>query len=115
MKKRNTAKVTIDIYDLDGELCESVGGPMDGEDVKEQMIDILKNDGIPVIRRHAKHEAADDQDRRGGNLPPAAQSDGFEQPMTVSIKVGDVHFVATGKYDDVMDAQAEFLAAVFEE
>ena len=56
---RKTSKVSIDVYDADGELCESIGGPMDFEDVKEQMLEILRNDGIPVIRRHGKHEKAE--------------------------------------------------------
>lgn len=53
-------KINIDIYDADGELCESISGPMDYEDVREQMISIIRNDGIPVIRiagakpRHVK-------------------------------------------------------------
>lgn len=43
-------KVTIDVYDEDGELCESVTGPMDYEDVREKMVEIIKNDGVPVAR-----------------------------------------------------------------
>lgn len=57
---RNLRKVTIDVYDEDGCLCESVTGPMDYEDVREKMIEIIKNDGVPVARikgtepRHVK-------------------------------------------------------------
>ena len=42
--------VTISIYDADGELCESVGGRMGYEEVKDIMINTLRNDGIPVVR-----------------------------------------------------------------
>lgn len=119
MAKRHPAKISMDIYDADGELCESIGGQMDYEDVREQMLAALKNDGIPVIRRHAKHEAGGLPEgepmggRRGEHCSPAHAT--FEQPMTISIKFDNVQFVASGKYDDVMDAQAEFLAAIFEE
>ena len=116
--RHNTSKVSIEIYDMDGELCEQTGGPMDAYDLKAQMIDILKNDGIPVVRCHGKHAAKSDTDtdRRGGNLPPATQPNpSFEQPMTLRIEFEDIKFMAVGKCEDVMDAQGEFLAAVFEE
>ena len=132
---RKTSKVSIDVYDADGELCESIGGPMDYEDVKEQMIDILRNDGIPVIRRHGKHEKAEPgkgeskqvvraamQGNReelgkalmdvlhiapdGNALPPVSK---FEMPLLLNWEFEGIKFQAIGKYDDVMDAQAELL------
>lgn len=104
MKNRKTAKVSIDIYDADGELCEAIGGPMDYEDVKEQMISALRNDGIPVIRRHAKHEKTEEQAEQ-----PVAVTE-WEQPMTVSLDWKGVHFLAAGKYEDVMSAVDAFFA-----
>ena len=53
-------KINIDIYDADGVLCESICGQMDFEDVREQMISIIQNDCVPVVRvigvkpRHVK-------------------------------------------------------------
>ena len=103
-----TSKVSIDIYDLDGEHCETMGGPMDGYDLKAQMIDILKNDGIPVVRCHGKHEATDPK-----TVPKPNPE--FEQPMTLRIEFEDVKFMAVGKFEDVMDAQAEFLQAIIKD
>ena len=106
MTKRKTSKVSIDIYDADGVLCECIGGQMDYEDVKEQLLSIIGNDGIPVIRVHGKHEKVEEKH----DHPVAVPS--WEQPMTVSIEYQGARFLATGKYEDVMDAQAEFLEAV---
>ena len=106
--RQKTSKVSIDIYDLDGEHCETLGGPMDGYDLKAQMIDILKNDGIPVVRCHGKHEAADPK-----HAPKPSPE--FEQPMTLRIEFEDVKFMAVGKFEDVMDAQAEFLQAIIKD
>ena len=112
--KKHTSKVTIEIYDEDGVLAESIGGVFSHDEIKDQMIDILKNDGIPVIRRLGKHEAAEPAcDRRGGNLPPESKAaPAFEQPMTLRIEFDDIKFMVVGKYDDVMDAQAEFLRTI---
>ena len=45
----------------------------------------------------------------------AAKPQPWEQPMCLHIKYDGVEFSATGRYEDVMDAQAEFLRAIFEE
>ena len=121
--RHKTSKVSIDIYDLDGEICEQLGGSYDAYDLKAQMIDILRNDGIPVVRCHGKHEAADPApDRKGEETSPRCKGSpapqpnpAFEQPMTLRIEFEDIKFMAVGKYEDVMDAQAEFLQAIFEE
>ena len=106
MKNRKTSKVSIDIYDADGVLCECIGGPMDYDDVKEQLLSIIGNDGIPVIRAHGKHEKVEDKHDHPVAVPR------WEQPMTVSIEYQGARFLATGKYEDVMDAQAEFMERV---
>ena len=33
---RKTSKISIDVYDADGVLCESIGGPMDFEDARSR-------------------------------------------------------------------------------
>lgn len=138
---RKTSKVSIDVYDADGELCESIGGPMDYEDVKEQMLEILRNDGLPVIRRHGKHEKAEPgkgeskqviraamQGNReelgkalmdvlhiapdGQHLQPVSK---FETPLLLRWEFEGIKFEAIGKYDDVMDAQEELLRTILEE
>ena len=106
MTKRKTSKVSIDIYDADGVLCECIGGPMDYEDVKEQLLSIIGNDGIPVIRVHGKHEKVEEQHDHPVAVPR------WEQPMTLSIEYQGARFLAPGKYEDVMDAQAEFMETV---
>lgn len=145
MKK--TSKVSIDIYDADGELCECIGGPMDYEDVKEQMLEILSNDGIPVIRRHGKHEKAepdkgeskqvvraalqgnreelakalmdvlhiDNEGNRARPAPADMEVSKFLPTLLLKWEFEGVKFEAVGKYDDVMDAQAEFLDSILEE
>lgn len=138
---RKTSKVSIDVYDADGELCENIGGPMDFEDVKEKMLEILRNDGIPVIRWHGKHEktepdkgeskqvirAAMQGNREelgkalmdvlhigpaGTTIPPVPK---FEPLLQLKWEFEGIKFDAIGKYDDVMDAQAEFLDSILEE
>lgn len=141
---RKTSKVSIDVYDADGELCESIGGPMDYEDVKEQLLEILRNDGIPVIRRHGKHEKPEPGkgeskqviraamqgnlatrkeltnalmdvlhlDPNGNDLPQGSK---FETPLLLRWEYDGIKFEAIGKYDDVMDAQAELLRTILEE
>ena len=105
--KKETTKVEINIYDADGEMCEGIGGHMDFDDVKEQMIIALRNDGIPVVRAVGKNKTNEAH-------KPECAVPSWEQPMTISIDWHGVHFVATGKYDDVMDAQAEFMQAMRE-
>lgn len=109
---RKTSKISIDIYDADGTLCECIGGPMDYEDVKEQMLEALKNDGIPVIRRHGKHEKGEPaHDQLTNAMPPMPK---FEPLLQLRWEYEGVKFDAVGKYDDVMDAQAEFIRAMME-
>lgn len=104
---------TIEVYDDDAVLRESIGGPMDFDDVRATMISILKNDGIPVIRQLGKHAAAETDGKHAPKVVPKPQI--WEQPMAIHIEYDGVKFSATGKYEDVMDAQAEFLKAIFEE
>ena len=130
-----TKRVTIEIYDEDGTLCESIGGPMDFEEVKSNMLDALKNDGIPVLIVHGKHEKDESKQviraalqgnreelakalmdvlhiDNEGNQAPAPK---FEPLLQLRWEFDGVKFDAIGKYDDVMDAQAEFLRGILEE
>lgn len=47
-------KIHIDIYDTDGELCETIGGRMDADEIIDAMVEALRNEGIPVLREGAK-------------------------------------------------------------
>lgn len=105
--------LTIEVYDEDAVMRESIGGPMGFDDVRATMISILKNDGIPVVRQLGKH-AADESDGKHA-AKEAKPCQAWEQPLSVSIVYDNVRLAATGKYEDVMDAQAEFLKAIFED
>ena len=128
--RKKTKNVSIEIYDAEGELCESIGGPKDYEDIREQMIEIMKNDGIPVLRQHGKHEKVEPGKapihdympvQRVQPQPPKATiiPDGeikpLPQPLVLNWEFEGVKFYACGMYDDVMDAQAEFLDKILEE
>lgn len=104
---------TIEVYDEDAVLRESIGGPMGFEDVRATMESILKNDSIPVIRQMVKHAPVNTEDKRAAKDAKPCQV--WEQPMCINITYDGIKFSATGKYEDVMDAQAEFLKAIFEE
>lgn len=131
-----TKRVTIEIYDEDGVLCESIGGPMDFEEVKSNMLDALKNDGIPVLIVHGKHEAAPAKEKSIVRAALEASTPGmkkaleeavhsamhnqahtpkFEPLLQLRWEFDGIKFDAVGKYDDVMDAQAEFLRGILEE
>lgn len=104
-------RVTIEVYDEDGVLRESIGGPMDYEDVREQMIEILRNDGIPVLKQHEK-QAVKVQPPKVDAVPAILK---FEPLLQLRWEYNGVKFDAMGKYDDVMDAQAELLRRIFGE
>lgn len=131
-----TKRVTIEIYDEDGVLCESIGGPMDFEEVKSNMLDALKNDGIPVLIVHGKHEAAPAKEKSIVRAALEASTPGmkkaleeavhsamhnqaptpkFEPLLQLRWEFDGIKFDAIGKYDDVMDAQAEFLRGIIAE
>ena len=76
--KKETTKVEINIYDADGEMCEGIGGPMDFDDVKEQMIIALRNDGIPVVRAVGKNKTNEAH-------KPECAVPSWEQPMTIRL------------------------------
>jgi len=109
--RKKTKNVSIEIYDAEGDLCESIGGPMDYEDIREQMIEILKNDGIPVLRQHGKHEKVEPEKAiiTPGEIKPLPTT------LVLSWEFEGIKFHACGMYDDVMDAQAEFLDKILEE
>jgi len=135
-KKRGI--VTIDVYDEDGVYHEGIGGPMSFEDVKNQMIEILKNDGIPVIRTRGKHEAKDEPmiDKAMREKLPDLQAicekvlkdfkpeDGMKKlklpkfdpiPMVLEYKFDGIEFRAAGHPLDVHAASESLLKRVFEE
>lgn len=106
-KRKDTSRVTIEIYDEDGLLCESVGGLMTHQEVKDTMIDVLRNDGIPVIRQHAKHAPLAD-DMQG-------KPDLHAIPMVLDYEFDGIKFHACGHPLDVHAANNALLKRIFEE
>lgn len=103
----NLQKVTIDIYDAEGELCESVIGPMDYEDVREKMIEIIKNDGVPVVRIKGevprKIKGVHKQEDAKPCFSPLFPD--FKLPVSVTVKIGDtVSLSVTGGSEQIEDA-----------
>ena len=98
----NTRRAVIDIYDEDGVKCESVGGAFEFDDVRETMMDALRNDGIPVIRMAGERAFDQKDDERDGTEK--------DDILQVNIIQDGVTFQARGKRDDVLDAMEDFLA-----
>lgn len=135
-KRKDTSRVTIEIYDEDGLLCESVGGLMTHQEVKDKMIDVLRNDGIPVIRQHAKHAPlADDSNcqAKKAEMPFETDPRGFPKvfapgvkwkteqtelhtiPMVLDYEFDGIKFRACGHPLDVHAANNALLKRIFEE
>ena len=132
-KRKDTSRVTIEIYDEDGLLCESVGGLMTHQEVKDKMIDVLRNDGIPVIRQHAKHEAVEDDSNcqaKKAEMPFETDTRGFPKvfvdglkgktelhtiPMVLDYEFDGIKFRACGHPLDVHAANNALLKRIFEE
>lgn len=103
----NLRKVTIDIYDAEGELCESIIGPMDYEDVREKMIEIIKNDGVPVVRIKGevpkKIKVENKREEVKPLFPPLFPD--LKPPVTATVKIGDtVSLSLTGGGEQIEDA-----------
>lgn len=137
-KRKDTSRVTIEIYDEDGLLCESVGGLMTHQEVKDKMIDVLRNDGIPVIRQYAKHAPLEDdsgsqgkQDEMSFTLQAmakmlekwgkptepgkAAKIEMHAIPMVLDYEFDGIKFHACGHPLDVHAANNALLKRIFEE
>lgn len=109
--RKNKSRVTIEIYDADGEMRESIGGQYTFREIRDMMRDIVQNDGIPVIRQMGKHEAVEhDGEIRVLNLPKVDPI-----PMVLEYKFDGIEFRAAGHPLDVHCANEALLKRVFEE
>ena len=109
--RKNKSRVTIEIYDADGEMRESIGGQYTFREIRDMMRDIVQNDGIPVIRQLGKHEAVEpDGEIRVLNLPKVDPI-----PMVLEYKFDGIEFRAAGHPLDVHCANEALLKRVFEE
>lgn len=103
----NLQKVTIEAYDADGELWETTTEPMDFEDVREKMIEIIKNDGVPVARVkggvprkiRGVHKQAETKPCFHPLFPD------FKMPVSVTVKIGEtVSLSVTGGSEQIEEA-----------
>lgn len=100
-------KVTIEAYDADGELWEATTEPMDFEDVRERMIEIIKNDGVPVVRVKGevpkKIKVENKPEEVKPIFPPFLPD--FKLPVSATVKIGDtVSLSVTGGSEQIEDA-----------
>lgn len=101
--KEQMKNYEIAIYDDEGTLCESISGEMDCDEVRARMLEALRNDGIPVVRKLVQVEAT--EEKVCGETGETQRSNReWEQPMIIIYEKDGMRFSATGRYMDVMDA-----------
>lgn len=114
MERNEKSRVTIEIYDADGDLRESLGGEYTSRQIRSMMKDIISNDGIPVIRQLGKHAKAEDikTTAEGKHLPAPEMK---TIPMVLEYEFDGIKFHAAGHPLDVHCANEALLKRIFEE
>lgn len=129
MNRNEMARVTIEIYDADGDLRESLGGEYTFRQIRSLMKDILHNDGIPVIRQLGKHAKVGEKLPDLADLAKKVLNDFKPEdemkvlklpknepiPMVLEYKFDGIEFRAAGHPMDVHAANNALLKRVFEE
>ena len=129
MNRNDKARVTIEIYDEDGDLRESLGGEYTFCQIRSLMKEIISNDGIPVIRQLGKHakveeklpDLADLAKKVLKDFKPEDEMKGLKLPkvepipMVLEYKFDGLEFRAAGHPLDVHAANNALLKRVFEE
>lgn len=138
MERNKKSRVTIEIYDADGDMRESLGGEYTFRQICSMMKDIISNDGIPVIRQLGKHAKVEKNmigDAMLDKLPELKDicenvlkdfkpEDGMKAlklpkfdpiPMALEYKFDGIEFRAAGHPMDVHCANEALLKRVFEE
>jgi hypothetical protein len=138
LDRNEKSRVTIEIYDADGDLRESLGGEYTFRQIRSMMKDIINNDGIPVIRQLGKHAKVEKNmigDAMLDKLPDLKdicekvlkdyKPDGAGKkmdlpnfdpiPMVLEYKFDGIEFRAAGNPLDVHCANEALLKRVFEE
>ena len=114
MERNEKSRVTIEIYDADGDLREAIGGQYTYREIRNMMEDILQNEGVPVIRQLGKHAKVQD-------VKPTAEEKHLPAPemktipMVLEYKFDGVEFRAAGHPLDVHAANNALLKRAFEE
>lgn len=115
MKRNEKSRVTIEIYDEDGVLRESVGGGFTFDELRDMLEDIVGNDGIPVIRQLGKHAKAEEDVKPTAEEKHLPAPEMKTIPMTLAYKFDGVEFRAAGHPLDVHCANEALLKRIFEE
>lgn len=138
MDRNKKSRITIEIYDADGDLRESLGGEYTFHQIRSLMKDIINNDGVPVIRQLGKHAKVEKNmigDAMLDKLPELKdicekvlkdyKPDGAGKkmdlpnfdtiPMVLEYKFDGIEFRAAGHPLDVHCANEALLKRVFEE
>lgn len=102
-KKRK--KLILDVYDQDGVKVRSIEGIFTAGDLADKMMDVLEEDGIPVVRL---------QGATGGERAPH-QATYETMPMVLHYEFDGIKFHAAGHPLDVHCANDALLKRVFEE
>ena len=129
MSKDKKMRVTIGVFDEDGEFHNEIAGEMSHREIKRIMTEILEEDGLPVLEVHGKHEkpnpaesaqrvledlkgidktVADIMRDHGLPLPRYGMPRG-RLPLNVRWKIGAVEFSAMGDAAAVCDMEERFL------
>ena len=114
MERNEKSRITIEIYDEDGDLRESLGGEYTFRQIRCMMEDIINNDGIPVIRQLGKHAKAEDvkPTAEGKHLPETEMK---TIHMVLEYEYDGIKFHAAGHPLDVHAANNALLKRIFEE
>lgn len=114
MNHKDKSRMTIMIYDADGELRESLGGEYTYRQIRSMLKAIIANDGIPVIRQLGKHAMVEDV-KPAVEAKPMAVPETKTAPMVLEYKFDGVEFRAAGHPLDVHCANEALLKRIFEE
>ena len=111
MERNEKSRITIEIYDEDGDLRESLGGEYTFRQIRGLLKDI---EGVPVIRQLGKHAKAE-------AIKPTAEEKHLPAPemktipMVLEYEFDGIKFHAAGHPLDVHRANEALLKRVFEE
>lgn len=122
---KTTMPVLIKVYDFDGDVRQEIEGSMAAEELHELLGEIIKNDGIPVVRdlklanqpKGCKcHQEAGEKLMEAIRkvMPMIQPAEGKQHPpMVLEYKTPEVSFAADGEAEAVMESSMDVLEAVY--
>lgn len=110
--------ITIRVYDDEGSLCESLGGRLGYDEIREYMLKCLENDGIPVLRvdEPAEELLWEPEAKKPGpakckDLAPApVPLPRIPLPLKIEWEYPCCKFAASGDPQDVLEAHDAYMA-----